>query len=169
MIYKEMDEPTLLEACGDDAAKWAAAFCEIAREKEGYEIDEGWMITWFANAIERAWQKRSQDKSKVNTFEIDQLCQKFFSAIGELVAAQYSDEERFTARRICELRGENPDDMLAWPTPMTADGRHDAPRWDHFTPLWVLRLIDARAAIEAIKERTSDSALGVPRGTKDGL
>jgi hypothetical protein len=36
---------------------WAAAFCQTAK-KLGQEIDEGWMIGWFANAIEAAWEKR---------------------------------------------------------------------------------------------------------------
>ena len=35
---------------GMDAAAWAAAFCKIARA-QGYDLDEGWMIAWFANAI----------------------------------------------------------------------------------------------------------------------
>ena len=35
---------------GMDAAKWAAAFCETAK-KHGHDLDEGWMIAWFANAI----------------------------------------------------------------------------------------------------------------------
>lgn len=43
----------LLRALGDDAAKWAAAFCAIAK-KQGHDIDEGWMIGWFANAIEHS-------------------------------------------------------------------------------------------------------------------
>ena len=35
---------------GMDAAKWATEFCKIAKG-HGLDIDEGWMITWFANAI----------------------------------------------------------------------------------------------------------------------
>ena len=40
-----------------DAAEWAAEWCRIAREIEQADdgrqvIDEGWMIAWFACAIE---------------------------------------------------------------------------------------------------------------------
>lgn len=38
-----------------DAQAWAQEWCRIARkkEREGEDaIDEGWMLTWFANAIE---------------------------------------------------------------------------------------------------------------------
>jgi hypothetical protein len=38
---------------GTDAAKWAAEFCRIARD-HGHDLDEGWVIGWFANAIEAA-------------------------------------------------------------------------------------------------------------------
>lgn len=48
--YTTMNGPTLLATCRDDAAKWAAAFCQHAK-KHGHDIDEGWMIGWFANAI----------------------------------------------------------------------------------------------------------------------
>lgn len=39
---------------GDDASKWAAAFCETAAKLGHPGIDEGWMIGWFANAIEHS-------------------------------------------------------------------------------------------------------------------
>lgn len=40
-----------------DAAVWAEEWCRIARDIEASDdgrqvIDEGWMIGWFANAIE---------------------------------------------------------------------------------------------------------------------
>jgi hypothetical protein len=40
-----------------DARVWAQEWCRIAREIEAADderrvIDEGWMIGWFANAIE---------------------------------------------------------------------------------------------------------------------
>lgn len=35
-----------------DARDWAKAFCKIAKEK-GLEIDEAWMVSWFANALMR--------------------------------------------------------------------------------------------------------------------
>jgi hypothetical protein len=49
--YTKMDGPGLLAACGADAEKWAVAFNQHA-VKLGYsEMDEGWLTTWFANAI----------------------------------------------------------------------------------------------------------------------
>jgi hypothetical protein len=51
MDFTKLDGPDLLNACGADAAKWAAAFNQHA-VKLGYpEMDEGWLIGWFANAI----------------------------------------------------------------------------------------------------------------------
>lgn len=55
--YGAMSDPDLLSALGDDGSLWAAAFCQIAK-KHGHDIDEGWMIGWFANAIEGSWAKR---------------------------------------------------------------------------------------------------------------
>jgi hypothetical protein len=48
----------LLDAMGDDASKWAAAFCAIAG-RLGHDLDEGWMISWFANAIEHSYDVRT--------------------------------------------------------------------------------------------------------------
>lgn len=48
--YTAMDGPQLLNALGADGYKWAVAFCQHAK-KQGHDIDEGWMVTWFANAI----------------------------------------------------------------------------------------------------------------------
>ena len=42
---------------GTDAAKWAAEFCKIARDLGHNDLDEGWLITWFANAIEAGAQR----------------------------------------------------------------------------------------------------------------
>lgn len=47
-------------ACGDNAMNWARAFCQIAKAK-GIDLGddpEGWMVGWFANAIEEADQAR---------------------------------------------------------------------------------------------------------------
>lgn len=38
---------------GADGAKWAAAFHETAIRLGYSDMDEGWLIGWFANAIER--------------------------------------------------------------------------------------------------------------------
>lgn len=63
--YADMDGSHMLQAVGDDASKWAAAFCQKCA-KLGHEVpDEGWMTGWFANAIEhsgdvRRWRKSEQ-------------------------------------------------------------------------------------------------------------
>ena len=57
--YSAMTEPQLLNAMGDDASQWAAAFCQIAK-RHGHDLDEGWMIGWFANAIEHSTQVRTR-------------------------------------------------------------------------------------------------------------
>jgi hypothetical protein len=45
-----------------DAQDWAAAFCKVAnahgfRDAKGEPIDEGWMISWFANALMRGYDE----------------------------------------------------------------------------------------------------------------
>jgi len=45
-----------------DAQDWAKAFCKIAtnlgyKDAEGKPIDEGWMISWFANALMRGYDE----------------------------------------------------------------------------------------------------------------
>jgi len=43
----------IINECGDNAAKWAKAFCDaIARMPGIPAIDEALMVGWFANAIE---------------------------------------------------------------------------------------------------------------------
>jgi hypothetical protein len=57
---KHETEVQMLDRLGDDAAKWAAEFRKIA-VKLGYsDMDEGWLIGWFANAIEHSWTVRQQ-------------------------------------------------------------------------------------------------------------
>ena len=50
MKTPDMSGPELLAHCGYDAPKWAQAFCEHV-ELHKPELDEGYMIGWFANAI----------------------------------------------------------------------------------------------------------------------
>lgn len=45
-----------------DARDWAAHFCKIAtglgyKDAEGKPIDEGWMVSWFANALMRGFDE----------------------------------------------------------------------------------------------------------------
>jgi hypothetical protein len=49
--YTTMEGVDMVDVLGADASKWAAAFNQHA-VKLGYsEMDEGWLIGWFANAI----------------------------------------------------------------------------------------------------------------------
>lgn len=56
--YAGLSAGKLVDTCGLDAAKWAAAFMQLVVGKETLAgkalIDEGLMIAWFANAIETA-------------------------------------------------------------------------------------------------------------------
>lgn len=57
-----MTAPQMLEACGDDAMQWSRAFCQIAKSR-GIDLGddpEGWMVGWFANAIEYSHDVRGR-------------------------------------------------------------------------------------------------------------
>jgi hypothetical protein len=54
-----LDDPSLLEHCRDDAQKWAQAFNQHAVKLGYQEMDEGWLIAWFANAIESSHDLRT--------------------------------------------------------------------------------------------------------------
>lgn len=49
----------LLNYCRDDAAKWAAEFRKTAIKLGYSDMDEGWLIGWFANAIEHSHDVRN--------------------------------------------------------------------------------------------------------------
>ena len=52
--------PQLLARLGDDASKWAAEFRQTAISLGYSDMDEGWLIGWFANAIEHSSDIRSR-------------------------------------------------------------------------------------------------------------
>lgn len=56
--YRAMSGAEMLEACGDDAKKWADAFCQI-----NPIADPNFMMGWFANAIEQSTTVRCQRKA----------------------------------------------------------------------------------------------------------
>ena len=64
--YTAMNEPELVTACGADASKWAAAFRQTAVNLGYSDMDEGWLIGWFANAIETADVVRSYRRDGMN-------------------------------------------------------------------------------------------------------
>jgi hypothetical protein len=48
-----------------DARDWAAAFCKIAK-KHGHDLDEDWMVTWFASALMRGYDEgRVRDGAEI--------------------------------------------------------------------------------------------------------
>ena len=46
-----------------DARDWAEAFCATAK-KQGHDIDEDWMVTWFANALMRGYDEARMRQAK---------------------------------------------------------------------------------------------------------
>lgn len=47
-----------------DARDWAAAFRRIAIELGYSDMDEGWLISWFANALMRGYDQRASEERK---------------------------------------------------------------------------------------------------------
>lgn len=48
-----------------DAQDWAKAFCKIAndhgfKDAGGRQVDEGWMVTWFANSLMRGFDEHAR-------------------------------------------------------------------------------------------------------------
>jgi hypothetical protein len=62
----EETEPQILERLGDDAAKWAAEFRKTAIKLGYSDMDQGWLIGWFANAIEHSSQVRRERIEKTH-------------------------------------------------------------------------------------------------------
>lgn len=60
--WGEMEGHRIPGMCKDDASRWASAFCYYAK-KNGHDLDEGWMASWFANAIETSWDARVERSS----------------------------------------------------------------------------------------------------------
>ena len=59
----DMDEtgPEFLARLGGDAAKWAAEFRKTALALGHSDMDEGWLIGWFANAIMVQYDRRAAE------------------------------------------------------------------------------------------------------------
>lgn len=54
-----LSDNDLIAYCGDNAGRWATAFRQRALKLGYSDMDVGWLIGWFANAIVRA-----QDETK---------------------------------------------------------------------------------------------------------
>lgn len=70
--YTKMSSSEVIAFCGDNAQRWATAFCQHV-VKHGGGTDPGYVMTWFANAIEKACDTRMA-KSKIgNSIHLELL------------------------------------------------------------------------------------------------
>ena len=53
-MNNETDQKHLHLLSTMDPHKWGKEFCAVEKAVAGVELDEGWVIGWFANAIETA-------------------------------------------------------------------------------------------------------------------
>ena len=60
----------MLARLGDDASKWAAEFRKTAIRLGYSDMDEGWLIGWFANAIEHSSDVRTMRRTGVNPITV---------------------------------------------------------------------------------------------------
>jgi hypothetical protein len=72
----------LLAHIGTDAMRWAEAWCRIAREIEQADdgrliVDEGWMVGWFANAIEAGRASESMALGGIEADQLEDRCRAF--------------------------------------------------------------------------------------------
>jgi hypothetical protein len=63
--YTAMSDGEMVVALGDDGMKWAVAFCQMARKLGHHGIDEGWMVGWFASAIEHSSDVRRWERERL--------------------------------------------------------------------------------------------------------
>jgi hypothetical protein len=71
--YTSMDGHVLLTKLGDDAMAWAIAFNQHATKLGYSNMDEGWLVGWFANAIEhssdvRYWRSQPSTRPIIDSF-----------------------------------------------------------------------------------------------------
>lgn len=59
--YTAMTQSQMISECGADAMKWAAAFMQYTAKKGG-DFTEHDVFVWFANAIETAFDVKSQQR-----------------------------------------------------------------------------------------------------------
>lgn len=63
--YTEIESCYLGGACGNDAMKWAIAFVQYMKKHE-FEIDEGLMVGWFANAMAQSEPKQLTEEESLH-------------------------------------------------------------------------------------------------------
>ncbi|CAO3358701.1 Lar family restriction alleviation protein [Azospirillum palustre] len=109
--YTSMTAPEMLSACRDDAAKWAAAFCQTAAKlgvaQNGGALDEGWMIGWFANAIEQSHAVRRWAQEDNVTAPTVRITEEFCQVIREMVGVATGEDAdpEFDAEQMALIDG----------------------------------------------------------------
>jgi hypothetical protein len=78
--------PELLARLGDDASKWAAEFRATALRLNYSDMDEGWLIGWFANAIEHSECVRNSPRRAQSPSGLADDCAKIVEALRPFVA-----------------------------------------------------------------------------------
>ena len=69
--YTQMTSNGVIAYCGQDASRWAKAFCQHALKYQGVTLNEGWVIGWFANAIMGALDTKARyDEKKLQPSEV---------------------------------------------------------------------------------------------------
>lgn len=71
-----MNDIEVLEYCGDNGKRWAEMFCRIVNKiirkehnLEDFDLDEGWIAGWFANAIEHSSDVRRWGNESGRVYE----------------------------------------------------------------------------------------------------
>lgn len=71
--YPTETDAGLLARLGDDASKWASEFQQTAIRLGYSDMDEGWLLGWFANAIEHSHSLRQHRTAAVAVMGADPL------------------------------------------------------------------------------------------------
>lgn len=80
MDYTALEGPELLQAVGTDAAKWAAAFKQTATKLGYSDMDEGWLIGWFANAMMAMYDLHVRGGQPINGDHAQYIADQFKTA-----------------------------------------------------------------------------------------
>lgn len=78
-----------LDQLGDDGHAWAAAFCKTAKKLGHFDLDEGWLIGWFVNAIEISSITRRGKSGIEKRLQQLEECVKTASSTGNADANDY--------------------------------------------------------------------------------
>lgn len=88
-----MDEMTKRLYATNDVAVWAEEFAKVAKRNYGVDLDEGWLIGWFANAIENDKMHTRQHRERPQDGEVVVLPRgALFEFLGEMAMPPWTDE-----------------------------------------------------------------------------